>query len=152
MPDVELRAMTEVEFAEWDDASVRGYALAQVVAGTWAAEDALGEARKSRRAVLPDGPATPGMVFRSAVLPDGSVVGTAWIGLAHPRGVADCAFLYSIEVGDAYRGKGYGRAILAACEDLVAARGIGALELNVFGDNVPAVRLYETSGYRVVTQ
>ena len=152
MPDVELRAMTEPEFAEWDDASTRGFAQAQVAAGTWAADDAMEEARKGRRAMLPDGLATEDMVFRKAVLPDGTPVGTAWISLAHPRGTPDCAFLYYIEVDEAHRGEGYGRAILAACEDLVAARGIGALELNVFGYNTPAVRLYETSGYRVVTQ
>ena len=152
MPGLELRAMTESEFTEWDDASVRGYARAQAAAGTMSAETALEEARKQRRAMLPDGLATEDMALRTAMLADGTVIGVAWIGLTHPRGFADCAFLYAIEVGEPHRGKGYGRALLSACEDLVAARGIGALELNVFGHNTPAVRLYETSGYHVVTQ
>jgi ribosomal protein S18 acetylase RimI-like enzyme len=34
----------------------------------------------------------------------------------------------------------------------VRSRGVGALELNVFGDNARAIRLYETFGYHVVTQ
>lgn len=144
--------MTEVEFAEWDEASTREYAKAQAASGVWPAGRALEESRTSRRAVLPDGLATDGMVFRTAVLSDGTRVGNAWISLSHPRGLPDCAFLYYIEVGEAHRGKGYGRALLGACEDLVASRGIGALELNVFGYNTSAVRLYETSGYSVVTQ
>ena len=152
MPDLELRAMTEAEFAAWDDASTREYAKAQVASGVWPADRALEESRRLRHATLPDGLATAGMVFRAAVLPDGTPVGSVWISLTHPRGLPDCAFLFFIEVDEAHRGKGYGRALLAACEDLVAARGIGALELNVFGYNTPAVRLYETSGYSVVTQ
>jgi ribosomal protein S18 acetylase RimI-like enzyme len=35
---------------------------------------------------------------------------------------------------------------------VVRARGVKAIELNVFGDNTRAIRLYETSGYTVVTQ
>ena len=45
-----------------------------------------------------------------------------------------------------------GRALLAACEAAVAERGISRLELNVHGHNATAIRLYDTSGYGVVTQ
>ena len=57
-----------------------------------------------------------------------------------------------IEIDEAHRGAGYGRALLAAAEDAVRSRGVGAVELNVFGDNARAIRLYKTSGYQVVTQ
>ena len=62
-----------------------------------------------------------------------------WLGLSHPRGVPGCGFIYDIEVDEAHRRSGFGRALVAA-------------ELNVFGDNARAIRLYETSGYGVVTQ
>jgi ribosomal protein S18 acetylase RimI-like enzyme len=152
MPELTLRPMTETEFAEWNDASAQEYARIQVAAGVWSAEQAVAQSLTQRRALLPDGVATTGMVLRRAELPDGTPIGITWIGLSHPRGTPDCAFLYDIEIDEPHRGKGYGRALLSACEDLVAARGIGALELNVFGDNTAALRLYETSGYRVVTQ
>jgi len=75
-----------------------------------------------------------------------------WLGLTHPRGKGDCAFVYDIEVDEAHRGLGYGRVLLAAAEEAVRSRGVGALELNVFGDNARAIRLYASSGYHVVTQ
>ncbi|MFI7080072.1 GNAT family N-acetyltransferase, partial [Micromonospora sp. NPDC049903] len=60
--------------------------------------------------------------------------------------------LYDIEVKPTHRGAGYGRKLLAAGEDVVRRHGVSALELNVFGDNDRARRLYQSSGYRVVTQ
>ncbi|MFI7026227.1 GNAT family N-acetyltransferase [Micromonospora sp. NPDC049900] len=45
-----------------------------------------------------------------------------------------------------------GRKLLAAGEDVVRRHGVSSLELNVFGDNDRARRLYQSSGYRVVTQ
>jgi ribosomal protein S18 acetylase RimI-like enzyme len=92
------------------------------------------------------------MLLLKGVRGDGTPVGVLWIGLTHPRGIPDCAFLYDIEVEEAYRGAGYGRALLAAGEDGVRSHGVGGLELNVFGDNTRAIRLYDTAGYRVVAQ
>jgi ribosomal protein S18 acetylase RimI-like enzyme len=79
-------------------------------------------------------------------------VGQVWLGMTHPRDTPGCAFLYDIEVAEAHRGAGHGRALLAAAEEAVRARGASSLELNVFGDNTRAIRLYQTAGYHVVTQ
>ena len=92
------------------------------------------------------------MLFLKGEQPDGTPVGVLWIGLNHPRGTPDCAFLYDVEVEQEYRGAGYGRALLTAGEDAVRARGVSAMELNVFSGNRRAIRLYETAGYTVVTQ
>ena len=75
-----------------------------------------------------------------------------WLGLTRPRGVEDCGFLYYIEVDGEHRSAGSGRALLAAGERELRDRGVGSLELSVFGDNGTAIRLYQTSGYRVVTR
>jgi len=152
VPELIVRDMTGSEFEQWRDRTVRSFADEQVAAGNWAADEAVGLAAKSTDVLLPDGFATAGMLFLTAELPDGTAVGVLWLGLTHPRGVPDCAFIYDIEVTQAYRGAGYGRVLLAAAEDAVRSRGVGRLELNVFGDNARAIRLYETSGYRVVTQ
>ncbi|MFI7600184.1 GNAT family N-acetyltransferase [Actinoplanes sp. NPDC049681] len=152
MPEVSVREMQEREFDDWYEESTRFLAASQVAGGNWPAEEALERAHESRRALLPQGRATAGMVFLRALRPDGTPVGAVWLGLTHPRGVPDCAFLYFLEVGEAHRGAGYGRALLEAAEELARSRGANSLELNVFGYNDPAVRLYETAGYRVVTQ
>jgi ribosomal protein S18 acetylase RimI-like enzyme len=152
VPDLVIREMTRSEFDEWRDSVVRSFADEQIAAGNWSAAEAVDLATRANDSLLPDGFATAGMLFLRAELPDGSYVGVLWLGLTHPRGTPDCAFIYDIEVDAAHRGAGYGRALLAAAEDAVRARGVGAVELNVFGDNARAIRLYETSGYRVVTQ
>ncbi|WP_349876048.1 GNAT family N-acetyltransferase [Micromonospora sp. HUAS YX12] len=152
MTEVTVRAMTPDEFGRWQDELAAGYAREHVTAGNWTPEEALDRAREATAGFLPQGMATPGMLFLVGELADGSPVGWLWIGLTHPRGVAGCAFLYDIEVATGHRGRGLGRALLAAGERAARERGAQALELNVFGANETARKLYETSGYRVVTQ
>ncbi|MGW0241417.1 N-acetyltransferase family protein [Micromonospora chalcea] len=152
MTELSVRAMSPEEFDSWQDELAAGYAREHVTAGNWAPEEALDRAREATAGFLPQGMATPGMLFLVGELADGSPVGWLWIGLTHPRGLADCAFLYDIEVAAGHRGRGLGRALLAAGERAAREHGAQALELNVFGTNETARKLYETSGYRVVTQ
>ena len=147
-----VREMTRNEFDQWRDSVVRAFADEQVAAGAWSADEAVARATQANDALLPEGFATAGMLFLRAGLPDGTSVGVLWLGLTHPRGTPGCAFIYDIEIDEAHRGAGYGRALLAAADDAVRSRGLDAIELNVFADNARAIRLYETSGYRVVTQ
>ncbi|MBP1784466.1 ribosomal protein S18 acetylase RimI-like enzyme [Micromonospora sp. HB375] len=152
MTELSVRAMSPEEFDSWQDELAAGYAREHVTAGNWTPEEALDRAREATAGFLPQGMATPGMLFLVGELADGSPVGWLWIGLTHPRGLADCAFLYDIEVAAGHRGRGLGRALLAAGERVAREHGAQALELNVFGTNETARKLYETSGYRVVTQ
>ncbi|MEU1809885.1 GNAT family N-acetyltransferase [Micromonospora aurantiaca (nom. illeg.)] len=152
MTEVTVRGMNPDEFDRWQEELAAGYAREHVTAGNWTPEKALDRAREASAAFLPQGMATPGMLFLVGELADGSPVGRLWIGLTHPRGLADCAFLYDIEVAAGHRGRGLGRALLAAGERAAREHGAQALELNVFGANETARKLYETSGYRVVTQ
>lgn len=71
----------------------------------------------------------------------GEVVGNAWIR-PDPReacGPTDSAWLYDINVFAPFRRRGYGSAILACAEDLVARAGGSRLGLNVAGDNAAAI-------------
>jgi ribosomal protein S18 acetylase RimI-like enzyme len=144
--------MTRSEFDEWRDGVIRAFADEQVAAGNWSSTEAVQLATKANDALLPDGFATAGMLYLRAELADGTYICVLWLGLTHPRGTPDCAFIYDIEINEGHRGAGYGRALLAAAEDAVRSRGVGAVELNVLGDNARAIRLYQTSGYRVMTQ
>jgi ribosomal protein S18 acetylase RimI-like enzyme len=57
------------------------------------------------------------------------------------------AWLYQIEVDPALRGRGIGRRAMELLEEEVRARGLARLELNVFGGNQVARRLYGTLGF-----
>ena len=152
MPEITVRAMTQAEFAEWQDVLARAYADEQVQVGNWAPDEALDRARADSAERLPQGRETPRMLFLTGVRPDGEPVGRIWLALEHPRGTPDCAFLLDIEVDEPHRGQGYGRALLTAAEDAARSGGASALELNVFGGNASAIALYESAGYVVVQQ
>jgi ribosomal-protein-alanine N-acetyltransferase len=58
------------------------------------------------------------------------------------------ARLYSLATAAAARGRGIGKALLAAAEASARERGCTRFRLEVRRDNAAAVRLYETQGYR----
>jgi ribosomal protein S18 acetylase RimI-like enzyme len=144
--------MTPAEFDEWQAAIAEEYAEEQVAAGRWQRAGAVQRARDEDAQLLPQGLETARMLLLRGVDVDGEPVGRAWVGLDHPRGAPDVAFLYDIEVIENRRGSGLGRALLEAVEDATREAGAAALELNVFGRNHTAISLYSSSGYDVVTQ
>ena len=97
---------------------------------------------------LPDGLDTTGHHLLTAENESGEAVGNAWVG-ADPGGNAGSAWLYDINFFAAHRRLGYGSAVLAAVEALIAREGLTALGLNVVGDNEAAIALYRRSGYDV---
>lgn len=149
--DLSLRPMTPQEFETWQHQIARAYADEQVTAGNWAPEEALERAAAGNATMLPQGLATPGHLVLQAVV-GSTPVGRVWIGLDHPRGTVGSAFLYDIELEEEHRGRGLGRQLLRAAEDVVRTHGLHALELNVFGANTRAVHLYSSAGYTVTTQ
>ena len=152
MTKVTVRQMTQAEFDHWQSTIAEEYADEQVAAGRWEREGAVQRAREENAHLLPQGLATARMLVLRGVDTDGEPVGRAWVGLDHPRGTPDVAFLYDIEVIETRRGSGLGRALLEAVEDATRQAGAVALELNVFGRNHTAISLYSTSGYDVITQ
>jgi ribosomal protein S18 acetylase RimI-like enzyme len=60
------------------------------------------------------------------------------------------ARLYSIAVDAAARGRGLGRRLLDDAEDIAADARQRVLRLEVREDNLPAMRLYEGRGYRLI--
>lgn len=152
MPTVTLSTMTAEEFAAWRLHSVRAYAQDKLNAGTWAAEEAEQRSQEEFDELLPDGLATDSQLLLCARDETGEQVGILWLSLVHPRGAPDTAYVYDLEIVPEHRGQGYGRAVLAAGEDVLRGHGVNALGLNVFGDNATAIRLYATSGYHVTSQ
>jgi mycothiol synthase len=105
--------------------------------------------RQVRRS-MPRGPATEGMVVRTAVAGDAEI-GWVWYGLRGPVR-PDMAWIYQLDVDEPYRNRGHGTAIIAAVEADLVRRGARTVGLYVRGDNVDAQRLYERLGFQLVSQ
>lgn len=151
MPDVRLRPMSASEFAAIRARLVREYAAEQVQTGNWSAEE--GERRASERTdeLLPEGVDTPGVLMLTADTADGDPVGHVWLALERQPGLRSRAWIYDIEVQPEQRGRGFGRALLHAAESEALKNDVMSVSLNVFGSNVVARHLYETSGYEVAS-
>jgi ribosomal protein S18 acetylase RimI-like enzyme len=101
-----------------------------------------------QQAILPLGVATPGHELRWANDAAGQRVGFVWL---YVNEAMRQAFLYQIEVFEPFRGRGLGRELLAAAEELAKSRGVRTIVLNVFATNQPAMGLYQTTGYGTVS-
>ncbi|MGW4695881.1 N-acetyltransferase family protein [Kitasatospora cineracea] len=148
---VTLRKMTPAEYAAATER--REAETARELGRFMDAESAWERAREGTAQFLPDGLDTDRHHLVAAENRAGEVVGDAWIG-PDPRRAADAessAWLYDIDVRAEFRRRGYGSAILAAAEALVAREGWTSLGLNVFGSNEAAVALYRRNGYDVAS-
>jgi ribosomal protein S18 acetylase RimI-like enzyme len=59
-------------------------------------------------------------------------------------------FVFYVEIDEAHRGRGLGRAAMQAAEDWTKEHDGTRVALNVFGPNVVARSLYDSLGYQVM--
>ncbi|MFG3368468.1 GNAT family N-acetyltransferase [Streptomyces sp. NPDC090032] len=135
------RRMTGPEFTAWETHTRAGYVRSLVDRGVPEAQ-ARAKAEADHAATLADGLDTRDSVL-SVLEADGAVVGTLWVAL---RG--ESAYVYDVEVAAGHRGLGHGRSLMLLAEAESRAAGVARLGLNVFAGNTPAVRLYESLGFR----
>jgi GNAT superfamily N-acetyltransferase len=147
-PGSEDRAMTQAEFPAWRE---RGQPLQQRLL----AERGVPPHEVVRRAadafdgLLPLGADTPTAALR-VLVHDGEEVGVVWVELERsPRRDAG-AYVYEVEVDEAYRGRGHGRSLMLVAEREALDSGAGILGLHVYAYNTPALNLYSSLGYRPV--
>jgi ribosomal protein S18 acetylase RimI-like enzyme len=144
--EITLVPLTEAERAVFFAEEVANYADQQVRDAGWPGEEALERAQGELTPVL-EREYAEGVVrgdrLWSAVASSGRTVGWIWVKPLPNRAV----FLEQMTVGETSRRHGYGRAMLAALEVLLARDGIDELRLNVFRGNEPARALYESAGY-----
>ena len=144
-PTVRLRPITVDEFPAFVTASKAGYAEGIEVHGGQTHEAALQKAESDFPAVLPMGLQTPGHhIF--IVEADGVPVGRLWLAEREMAG-RRVMFVYDVTIDAGQQGHGYGRAAMQLAEGEATARGIGRIELNVFGGNDVARGLYRSLGY-----
>ena len=125
-------------------ASKAGYAHDIEVHGGQTHEAALAKAEADFPAVLPLGLETPGHASSWSRL---RVSG--WPPLAGRAGLGRrrVLFIYDMTIDPEHQGRGYGRAAMGPTEEEARGRGIGRIELNVFGGNDVARGLYRSLGY-----
>ncbi|MFF9475720.1 GNAT family N-acetyltransferase [Streptomyces roseolus] len=143
---IEARSMTEEEFTAWAAAAQEAFARSWIDRGV-PEDQARAKAEASHRELLPQGLASPGTAI-SVALVDGVVVGTVWTGTRELEPGVSAGYVYDIEVAAERRGQGYGRALMLLAERVAREAGESRLGLHVFAGNTPAIRLYESLGYR----
>ncbi len=146
-PPVTLRAMTDAEYAGWQDRNAQSFAAGIGPLRGLDGEAAIAFARAEVDKLLPDGLGTDKHLLWTAFAGDGTLVGSLWISVLTP-----VPYIYGVEVAEAQRGKGYGRSIMVAAEEECRLRGYTQLDLNVFGNNATAINLYESLGFETVSQ
>jgi ribosomal protein S18 acetylase RimI-like enzyme len=143
---VELRPMRPEEFDAFAEHGREGYVRQLVEFSGMEPAAAQAKAERDYAMTLPQGLETPGH-WLFAVEADGRRVGTVWFAERVLDG-RTVAYLYEIEIDEAERGRGLGRAAMEAFEREAARRGLTELELNVFGGNMVARSLYQSLGWR----
>ncbi len=57
--------------------------------------------------------------------------------------------IYYIAVLPSYRGRGYGRVLLASAEEALSMLGVGYFVATISGDNDPSIGLFRSMGYEI---
>lgn len=144
------RPMTPAEYEAWHESAVMEYSRHLLAPGT-TAEQALTASRALHAELLPAGQDTPGAVFLLLEAPDGTVLGTLWVGERDLPGVGPVPYVWDVDVAEEHRRQGHGRTLMLLAEHAALAAGARRLGLHVHEDNTPARRLYESLGYRDIS-
>ncbi|MET0989566.1 MAG: GNAT family N-acetyltransferase [Glaciihabitans sp.] len=145
---VKLLPFDESAFPGWLEEQAQGYIVDRMRAGD---DRAVAEAKatSTNEKYFPGGrPIAGHTVYR--VTSEGRDVGVLWLG-PHPDALEGVAWVWSIEITEAERGRGLGRATMAEAERAALAEGYTDLALNVFGFNTAARSLYESMGYQTTS-
>ncbi|HET6381488.1 MAG TPA: GNAT family N-acetyltransferase [candidate division Zixibacteria bacterium] len=143
--DVTVRPVRDEERPAWIEASRRGYARAVEEQGGFTGEAAARKADEDIAAAL----ARPGSALY-VVEASETPVGRLWLAERESAGHRTL-FIYDIQIDPAHRGRGYARAAMAFVDEEARRRGIGRIELHVFGSNQVARSLYRSAGYTEVS-
>ncbi|MGZ4472345.1 MAG: GNAT family N-acetyltransferase [Nocardioidaceae bacterium] len=147
---VVLRPMRDDEFDVFRRGQEDSYAEDLTRSGAVPASEARRKAVEELAELLPEGMASPGHLFWTAVDSDRQV-GLLWLEIEDDADGAH-AFVLDVLVSEPLRRQGYGRAIMRAGEAACRDRGATTIGLSVFGFNHAARALYDDLGYRVTEQ
>jgi len=146
-----IRPMTPAEIDAYVDHVALGYFQQRIEYGSEPPEVAERHTAEAMERFFPHRrPAEGQHLFAAEVA--GEVVGSLWLAEQARGGPDGQGWVYDVEIDPAYRGKGYGRALMEVAERQAREYGCSSLGLNVFGGNEVAIRLYQSLGYRTTSQ
>ncbi|MGW5465337.1 GNAT family N-acetyltransferase [Streptomyces sp. NPDC003996] len=145
---VTARPMTEAEYPHWLASEKSAYVGDIVRSGALGPEEAVRKSDRDFADLIPEGLATPDNTFL-VLEAAGERIGTGWLKHRHLPGVT---YGYSLHIQEQHRGKGYGRAAMAAGEGATLEAGDSVLMFTVWGGNEVAMNLYTSAGYRVMEE
>lgn len=148
---ISLIAMNEDAFSDYLETAIPAYARDNVDAGRWDESGALERSRKDHEALLPNGVETcDNYLFNIIENESSNNVGYIWVKVEDNIRTKS-AFIYDIEIYEAFRRKGYAKSALGRIEKVVADLGASSLGLHVFKQNSAAIALYNSMGYQTVS-
>jgi ribosomal protein S18 acetylase RimI-like enzyme len=143
-----LRPLRDDELDAYVDHGKADYARDMTEHGGLPPERAQAKAEADWRRLLPNRLATTGQfIFAVEDGETGERVGDLWFAERDTEFEGKVAFVYSIEIVEGFRGRGFGRQAMLLLEDEVRSRGLEHIALNVFGGNEVARSLYRSLGY-----
>ena len=144
---VKLVPMSPGEFTAYLGKAIANYADEHVKSGNWSADEALQKSEREFHDLLPDGVASKdNYLYTITDAESGAKVGILWVAKqAHKP--TPIAFIYDIEIAEAYRRMGYGSQAFAALEEKVTSLGLNEIRLHVFGHNSGARTMYQKLGF-----
>lgn len=147
MNRIALQPMTPAEFESWLPRSRENFAAAKMKGQALTRAEALAVSEKAYQDLLPQGLNTPDH-FLFMARNQGSDVGFVWFCARGPANNRK-AYIYDVEVYEAFRGQGFGRAIMLEVEQRAREMGLKHVGLHVFGFNETAIQLYKSLDYQV---
>jgi GNAT superfamily N-acetyltransferase len=137
--------MRDDEFERWLPETRAGYAASMAAHAGISAEAARRKADADTEQLFPGGRPSPDQSVY-VVESDGRRVGGLWVA---ERSLEDgrILWIYDVDIDEAERGQGYGKAAMRFAEEEARRRGLSGVALNVFGGNGVARSLYRSLGY-----
>jgi ribosomal protein S18 acetylase RimI-like enzyme len=139
---LELKFMNQIDYETYLERAIPKIAIEYVESGVCSREQSMDYAKAIINDVLKDGLETKDQ-FLFQVLKDGVSIGILWYG----KRTEHEAFIYDIELDEAYRGKGLGKQVMLLAENHAKQNGYTKMTLHVFGHNQTAISLYQKMGY-----
>jgi ribosomal protein S18 acetylase RimI-like enzyme len=141
--DIRLRPLREDEFGEFLAAQRREYVRSLVEEAGMAPAEAEAKATADHASLFPDGAMQPEHHIGQLENDVGDHVGHVWWAL-RGRGRA---YIYDLFIEEPFRGRGLGRMALELVEADARGAGLRGIDLNVWGGNGVARRLYHSAGF-----
>jgi ribosomal protein S18 acetylase RimI-like enzyme len=142
-----LNPMTPEDFAKWAPRSRDAYALEKAKANGLTKEESEKVALEDFARILPNGFASKDNYLYLAFDQDGKNVGYLWFCVRGPDNNRR-AFVCDILIEPEFRGQGCGRELMKLLEVEVRNLSLKRIGLHVFSNNLAAVRLYESLGFK----